>query len=150
MSHFLSGNYNSFDDLIHKDLPEVQTFFEQTILSVIDKTLLSMLGRGCEIEKSEINANVICESGKVESVDFELTYTVADFQVPDAPADAIAKDTEAIEETLKIDRCEVKEVEIDVKTGVLHIVLSIPFGADASNTDVISGDQSDSQFGIEE
>lgn len=148
MSNFKSGNYNSFDDLIHTDLPRIQNLFEQVFLPMVSRTLISMIGRGREIEKSEVNANIICESGKLESVDFETIFIVEDFQVPDAPKAAIENDIEAIKNTLTIDGTEIKTVEIDVETGALHIVLSVPFANDESDTDVVSEEKSDEMLDV--
>lgn len=124
---FETGNYNTLDTFTKVTLPGKMSFIRNDLVGKIDEILENMLGGNTEVQKTEINATLVCTGGKVNGINCDMTYTVEDFQVPTAPNKAVQNDTQAIMEALKVlESVEIKKVTIDIKTGVLYIEAHVP------------------------
>lgn len=124
---FENGNYNTLDAFTKVTLPGKMSLIRKNFIGKIDEILENMLGGNSDIQKTEINAALVCSSGKITGINCDVTYTIDDFQVPTAPAKAIQNDIKSIEGALEVlEDIEVKKVSIDVKTGILYIEAHVP------------------------
>lgn len=124
---FRSGNYNEWNRFISETLPAREAAFKDTVIANIDKVLVRMLGQSSNIEKTAVDAQQICDRRHIVGVRYNVTYTINDFMVPDAPAAAIAKDTEAIKQSLLFENFTVKDISINVQNGTLKIMIETFF-----------------------
>lgn len=124
---FRSGNYNEWNRFISETLPAREAAFKNTVIASIDNILVKMLGQSSNIEKTAVDAQQICDRRHLTGVRYTITYTINDFIVPDAPAAAIAKDTEAIKQSLLFENFTVKEVLINVQNGTLKVMIETFF-----------------------
>ena len=126
-SQFNSGNYNSWDKLVKQTLPEVNSTIRNVLIPKIDSILESMLGPDAPFTKENIDISQKFSSNQIEGVICDITYIVDDFQVPDAPKDAIDKDIEAITEALKDEKYNITELNISTSDGKLTLSAEIDF-----------------------
>ena len=126
-SQFNSGNYNSWDKLVKQTLPEVNSTIRNVLIPKIDSILESMLGPDAPFTKENIDISQKFRSNQIEGVICDITYIVDDFQVPDAPKDAINKDIEAITEALKDEKYNITELNISTSDGKLTLSAEIDF-----------------------
>ena len=127
-SQFNSGNYNSWDKLVRQTLPEVNNTIRHTLIPKIDTVLDSMLGgTNAEYTKDNIDVSQNFEANQIVGVICEITYIVDDFQVADAPRDAIDTDIKAITDALKDDKYNITKVDISTSDGKLTVTAEIDF-----------------------
>lgn len=127
-TQFNSGNYNSWDKLVKKTLPEVNNTIRNVLIPKIDAILDSMLG-GPEAAytKECIDVSQNFEGNQISGVICEITYIVDDFQVADAPKDAIEEDVKAITDALKNEKYNVNDLTISTSDGKMHMEVEIDF-----------------------
>ena len=118
---FRSGNYNNWDHLINTTLPMHEEVFRSKVIASIDSILLKMLGNNTVIEKSSLNVSQICDRKALKGVKYEIVYNINDFKVPEAPASAVTKDTEALKNAFNFEGFELTELFIDIQTGNLKV-----------------------------
>jgi hypothetical protein len=127
-SQFNSGNYNSWDKLVRQTLPEVNNTIRHTLIPKIDAVLDSMLGgTNAEYTKDNIDVSQNFEANQIVGVICEITYIVDDFQVADAPRDAIDTDIKAITDALKDNKYDITKVDISTSDGKLTVTAEIDF-----------------------
>ena len=127
-SQFNSGNYNSWDKLVKQTLPQVNDTIRNILIPKIDATLESMLG-GADVSftKECIDISQNFEGNQISGIICEITYIVDDFQVPDAPKDAVDTDVKAITEALKNEKYEITDLTISTSDGKMKITVEIDF-----------------------
>lgn len=127
-SQFNSGNYNSWDKLVKQTLPQVNDTIRNVLIPKIDATLESMLG-GADVSftKECIDISQNFEGNQISGVICEITYIVDDFQVPDAPKDAVETDIRAITEAIKDEKYEITELTISTSDGKMKLTVEIDF-----------------------
>lgn len=127
---FSAGNYNKFEELVTIKMPSISEVIRNNILPRIEGVLNSMLkgmqgvkGKSIDVEPS-INQN--------EFMGFTCTiiFEVEDFNVPEAPKEAIQEDVDNISKAIVIEGNTLKEVTINTSTGLLTIVYEIPLSFD--------------------
>ena len=123
---FKSGNYNSWNRFI-KTLSDREIFLKDTIIPTIDNILLKMLGTSSDIEKTLIDIKQVCDRKMLRGVQYKIIYTIKDFMVPEAPAAAVSKDTEALKTHINFDGYKLDNLSINVQNGQLLIELSTFF-----------------------
>ena len=127
-SQFNSGNYNSWDKLVKQTLPKVNSTIRNVLIPKIDSILDSMLGgANAEYTKESIDISQNFEANQISGVICDIVYTVDDFQVADAPRDAIDTDVKAITEALQNEKYKITKVEISTNDGKLSITAEIDF-----------------------
>ena len=127
-SQFNSGNYNSWDKLVKETLPEVNNTIRNVLIPKIDAILDSMLGgANAEYTKESIDVSQNFEANQISGVICDIVYTVDDFQVADAPKDAIDTDVQAITDALKNEKYNITKVDISTNDGKLSITAEIDF-----------------------
>lgn len=127
-SQFNSGNYNSWDKLVKQTLPQVNDTIRNVLIPKIDATLESMLGgMDAPFTKECIDISQNFEGNQISGVICEITYIVDDFQVPDAPKDAVETDIKAITEALKDNKYEITDLTISTSDGKMKITVEIDF-----------------------
>ena len=127
-SQFNSGNYNSWDKLVKQTLPEVNNTIRNVLIPKIDSILDSMLGgTNAEYTKESIDISQNFEANQISGVICDIVYTVDDFQVADAPRDAIDTDVKAITEALQNKKYKITKVDISTNDGKLSITAEIDF-----------------------
>lgn len=127
-SQFNGGNYNSWDRLVKYTLPSVNNTIRNTLIPKIDAILESMLGgANADYTKESIDISQKFESNSISGVICDIVYIVDDFQVADAPKDAIDKDTQAITEALKSKDYNITKLDISTSDGKLSITAEIDF-----------------------
>ena len=127
-SQFNSGNYNSWDKLVKQTLPQVNDTIRNILIPKLDATLESMLG-GADVSftKECIDISQNFEGNQISGIICEITYIVDDFQVPDAPKDAVDTDVKAITEALKNEKYEITDLTISTSDGKMKITVEIDF-----------------------
>ena len=127
-AQFNSGNYNSWDKLVKQTLPEVNNTIRNVLISKIDAVLDSMLGGvNAKYSKESIDISQNFEANQISGVICNIVYIVDDFQVADAPKDAIDKDVKAITEAIQDQKYNITKVNISTSDGKLSITAEIDF-----------------------
>lgn len=124
---FLKGNFDVFKSLVTEQVPDKLSEIKTALVPSIDNVLESMLKGNRSIEKTEINVDFLSKNNSLEGLKLHLLYTVADFQVADAPQTAIDADKETIKAGISQEDIEIEKLEIDVNEGLLTIDIIIPF-----------------------
>ena len=127
-SQFNSGNYNSWDKLVKQTLPQVNDTIRNVLIPKIDATIESMLGgQDVSYTKESIDVSQNFEGNQISGIICQIVYIVDDFQVPDAPQDAVNKDVEAITEAIKDEKYEITELTISTSDGKMKLTVEIDF-----------------------
>lgn len=124
---FLKGNFDVFKNLVTEQVPAKLSEIKTDIVPAIDNVLEDMLKGNRSIEKTEINVDFLSKNNSLEGIKLHLLYTVADFQVADAPQTAIDADKETIRSAISQDNIEIENLDIDVTEGLLTLDIIIPF-----------------------
>lgn len=141
-SQFNSGNYNSWDKLVKETLPEVNNTIRNVLIPKIDAILDSMLGGvNAEYTKESINISQNFEANQISGVICDIVYTVDDFQVADAPKDAIDTDVQAITNALQNEKYKITKVDISTNDGKLSITAEIDFEDNDNDKERLSQNQ---------
>ena len=117
---FAKGNYNSFVDLIRTKLPEIDNKVRNEIIPQIDEVLISMLGERSSIDKESLNYTQYCNK-TLQGIYVDITYSVKDWRVSDAPATAIEADEKSLSDFLIRDDIQLLDLKIDTTLGILSI-----------------------------
>ena len=123
---FKSGNFNTAERWGKEVIPSKFTEVRYTIIPKIEKVLLEMLGTTANIVKDSLNVFQIASKDGLEGFSCELSYIVDDFQVEDAPREAVNEDEQKLRDALELDTAHLKTVNIDTKTGKLSITYTLP------------------------
>lgn len=127
-SQFNNGNYNSWDKLVRQTLPQVNNTIRNVLIPKIDETIESMIdGPETSYTKETIDVSQNFEGNQISGINCDITYIVDDFQVPDAPKDAINTDVQAITNAIKNEKYEIKELSISTSDGKMKISVEINF-----------------------
>ena len=133
-SQFKSGNYNSWDTLVKETLPGINDTIRHGLLEKLDATLESMLGgNNVEYTKESIDIAQVFENNTISGITCDIKYTVDDFQVPDAPQDAIKEDCEAIKNAIADNHYKITNLSIDTSNGELSLSIEVDFEEYTSN-----------------
>lgn len=122
---FEKGNYNEWDKIVKKVLPNANKTVRYSLLPKIDSTLKSMLGQVSKWSREEISVSQCLENDKLSSILYTISYIVEDFNVPEASKDAVETDQEAIRQALESDEVVIDSVTIDTSNGQMKILTRI-------------------------
>lgn len=122
-SQFNSGNYNDWDNIVKKILPQINKTLRYTAIPMIDEKLTLMVGSNAEIIKESIDIEQIVDRDGLKGIKASITYYVDEFKVPNAPQDAIDTDETSIREFLNCDTFEVVDINIDTNDGMLNLTI---------------------------
>lgn len=120
-SQFQKGNYNEWDNIVTKCLPNIDTELRNTFLPKLDGALKSMLGSYTDFKREELNAYPFMDGNLFKGVYIEITYIVEDFHVQNVPDKAVSADEETLSNYLPEDKISISELKIDTGTGKLKI-----------------------------
>ena len=135
-SQFQKGNYNEWSSLVYKALPDADTSLREIFLPKLDGALKSMLGSFTDIKREELNAYPYMDKESFEGVCVEITYIVKDFQVLNAPDDAVSADEKSLSDYLPENKIRIQELKIDTMTGELKLKVIFLFNEE---TDISEG-----------
>ena len=122
-SQFNSGNYNDWDNIVKKILPQINKTLRYTAIPTIDEKLALMVGSNAEIIKESIDIEQIVDRDGLKGIKALITYYVDEFKVPNAPQDAIDTDETSLREFLNCDTFEVVDINIDTNDGMLNLTI---------------------------
>lgn len=122
-SQFNSGNYNDWDNIVKKILPQINKTLRYTAIPMIDEKLALMVGSNAEIVKESIDIEQIVDRDGIKGIKASITYYVDEFKVPNAPQEAIDTDIASITEFLNCDTFEVVDINIDTNDGMLNLTI---------------------------
>lgn len=127
---FSAGNYNEFEELVTIKMPGVSENIRNNILPKIEGVLNSMLKGLIGVRGKTLNVRPTIGQNKFTGFTCTIIYEVSDFNVPEAPKEAIQEDVDSISKAITSEENHLKEVTINTSTGLLTIVYEIPLSFD--------------------
>lgn len=118
---FERGNYNNWQLTVTKIMPKINETIRKDTLPLLDKTLLSMLGEYCTVDKQSIDITYIMDDNKLSGLTCHIVYRVEDFKASNVPEEAVKTDCDAISSVFEGKEYTVKEITIDTSNGDLDI-----------------------------
>ena len=123
---FSSGNYNEFETLVKVRIPATSEIIRSNLLPKIEATLKQMLKSLNNVKGKFLNVTPEADSRGLKGFLCQIEYEVQDFNVPEAPKEAIEEDVESISNAISIEGVHLKKVSINTTNGVLSILYEIP------------------------
>ena len=123
---FGSGNYNEFETLVRVKIPATSEIIRNNLLPKIEATLKQMLKSLNNVKGKFLNVTPEADSGGLKGFLCQIEYEVQDFNVPEAPKEAIEEDVESISNAISMEGVHLKKVSINTTNGVLSILYEIP------------------------
>lgn len=123
---FSSGNYNDFEKLVRVRIPSTSDTIRNTIIPKIENTLKQMLRTLNGVKGKTLNAEIEVGNKELQGVVCKIEYEVQDFNVPEAPKEAIKEDVDNIKKTIEIEGLELRNITINTSNGLLSIEYFIP------------------------
>lgn len=123
---FSSGNYNDFEKLVRVRIPSTSDTIRNTIIPKIEDTLKQMLRTLNGVKGKTLNAEVEVGNKELQGVVCKIEYEVQDFNVPEAPKEAIKEDVDNIKKAIEIEGLELRNIAINTSNGLLSIEYFIP------------------------
>ena len=123
---FSSGNYNDFEKLVRIEIPSTSDTIRNTIIPKIEDTLKQMLRTLNGVKGKTLNAEVEVNNKELQGVSCKIEYEVQDFNVPEAPKEAIKEDVDNIKKSIEIEGLELRNITINTSNGLLSIEYFIP------------------------
>lgn len=127
---FSTGNYNEFEELVTLKMPGVSETIRNNILPKIENVLNSMLKGMRGVRGKSLNVEPSINQNNFMGFICTIIYEVEDFNVPEAPKEAIQEDVDNISKAIADEINHLKEVTINTSTGLLTIVYEIPLSFD--------------------
>lgn len=127
---FSTGNYNEFEELVTLKMPGVSETIRNNILPKIENVLNSMLKGMKGVKGKSLNVELSINQNSFMGFICTIIYEVEDFNVPEAPKEAIQEDVDNISKAIADEINHLKEVTINTSTGLLTIVYEIPLSFD--------------------
>lgn len=127
---FSTGNYNEFEELVTLKMPGVSETIRNNILPRIENVLNSMLKGMRGVKGKSLNVEPLINQNNFTGFVCTIIYEVEDFNVPEAPKEAIQEDVDNISKAIADEINHLKEVTINTSTGLLTIVYEIPLSFD--------------------
>lgn len=123
---FSSGNYNDFEKLVRVRIPSTSDTIRNTIIPKIEDTLKQMLRTLNGVKGKTLNAEVEVGNKELQGISCKIEYEVQDFNVPEAPKEAIKEDVDNIKKSIEIEGLELRNITINTSNGLLSIEYFIP------------------------
>lgn len=123
---FSSGNYNDFEKLVRVRIPSTSDTIRNTIIPKIEDTLKQMLRTLNGVKGKTLNAEVEVGNKELRGISCKIEYEVQDFNVPEAPKEAIKEDVDNIKKAIEIEGLELRNITINTSNGLLSIEYFIP------------------------
>jgi hypothetical protein len=123
---FSSGNYNDFEKLVRVRIPSTSDTIRNTIIPKIEDTLKQMLRTLNGVNGKALNAEVEVGNKELQGISCKIEYEVQDFNVPEAPKEAIKEDVDNIKKAIEIEGLELRSITINTSNGLLSIEYFIP------------------------
>ena len=123
---FSSGNYNDFEKLVRVRIPSTSDTIRNTIIPKIEDTLKQMLRTLNGVNGKALNAEVEVGNKELQGISCKIEYEVQDFNVPEAPKEAIKEDVDNIKKAIEIEGLDLRGITINTSNGLLSIEYFIP------------------------
>lgn len=123
---FSSGNYNDFEKLVRVRIPSTSDTIRNTIIPKIEDTLKQMLRTLNGVNGKALNAEVEVGNKELQGISCKIEYEVQDFNVPEAPKEAIKEDVDNIKKSIEIEGLDLRGITINTSNGLLSIEYFIP------------------------
>jgi hypothetical protein len=123
---FSSGNYNDFEKLVRVRIPSTSDTIRNTIIPKIEDTLKQMLRTLNGVNGKALNAEVEVGNKELQGISCKIEYEVQDFNVPEAPKEAIKEDVDNIKKSIEIEGLGLRSITINTSNGLLSIEYFIP------------------------
>ena len=123
---FSSGNYNDFEKLVRVRIPSTSDTIRNTIIPKIEDTLKQMLRTLNSVKGKTLNAEVEVGNKELRGISCKIEYEVQDFNVPEAPKEAIKEDVDNIKKSIEIEGLGLRSITINTSNGLLSIEYFIP------------------------
>ena len=117
---FESGNYAQLD-LSLKEMIKKPALISKTIIPLIEKALIELLGTSSAYKRKLFNYSVVLENKKIAYA-CSVEYAVDLFIGSDIDNSAVEHDTKYITDTLAVvNGLRITNSKIDTSTGIVHI-----------------------------